>query len=162
LLDQFSEFKDIPKSKLKKELGDAYEIELENFVIDNQDKVVRFASLDDKAISQDAYELKQKSLSKPDNIFTLEREDKRDYNIYNGELILIAKARLTEVDGVQRCGELVTDMWHDVLPNDLHNEGGVSLRKGKKPEKLIARLVELFTKEADLVFDFRVGSGTTA
>lgn len=162
LLDKFSEFKDIPKSKLKKQLGDAYEIELENFIIDNQEKVVRFASLDDKAISQEAYELKQKSLAAPTTIFTLEREEKRDYNIYNGELILFAKDRLTEVDGIQRFGELITDMWDDVLPNDLHNEGGVSLRKGKKPEKLIARLIELCTEENDLVFDFFVGSGTTA
>jgi len=43
----------------------------------------------------------------------------------------------------------------------LHNEGGVKLRKGKKPEKLISRIVELCTNKGDLVLDFFAGSGTT-
>lgn len=161
LLDKFAEAKGITKSKLKKELGDNYELELENFVIDNQERVIRFASLDEKAISQIALETKRLSQNEPNKIFTVEREDKRDYLIFNGELILFAKDRLTEVDGVQRFGELVTDIWDDVLPNDLHNEGNVTLRKGKKPEKLIARLIELCTNENDIVLDFFVGSGTT-
>lgn len=161
LLDKFAEFKGIAKSKLKKELGENYETELENFVIENQERVIRFASLDEKAISQIALETKKHSQNEPVKIFTVERDDKRNYLIYNGELILFAKDRLTEVDGVQRFGELVTDIWDDVLPNDLHNEGSVTLRKGKKPEKLIARLIELCTDENEIVLDFFVGSGTT-
>ena len=47
------------------------------------------------------------------------------------------------------------------MPNDLHNEGGVKLRKGKKPEKLLQRIIELVTKKGDLVLDFFAGSGTT-
>lgn len=27
--------------------------------------------------------------------------------------------------------EKVSDIWDDVLPNDIHNEGGVVLKKGK-------------------------------
>jgi len=68
LLDKFSEYKNIAKSKLKKELGEAYPIDLENFVIENKEKVIRFASLDDKAISKDALALKKKSLTKKDKI----------------------------------------------------------------------------------------------
>jgi len=161
LLDKFSDFKGISKSKLKKQLGENYEIELEDFVIQNQDRVIRFASLDDNAISQRALETKKLSLKNPKKIYSAEREDKRNYLIYNGELILFAKDRLTEVDGVQKFGELITDIWDDVLPNDLHNEGGVQLRKGKKPEKLISRIIELCTNEYDIVVDFFVGSGTT-
>jgi adenine-specific DNA-methyltransferase len=58
-------------------------------------------------------------------------------------------------------GELVGDIWDDTLPNDLHNEGGVTLKKGKKPEKLIGRLIELTTVAGDLVLDFFAGTGTT-
>ena len=43
----------------------------------------------------------------------------------------------------------------------MHNEGGVELKKGKKPEKLIARILELCTNENDIVLDFFAGSGTT-
>ncbi len=48
-----------------------------------------------------------------------------------------------------------------MLPNDLHNEGGVDFKKGKKPEKLIARIVELCTNPGEQVVDFFAGSGTT-
>lgn len=58
--------------------------------------------------------------------------------------------------------EPVTDIWDDVLPNDLHNEGGVTLRKGKKPERLLQRIISISTDPADIVLDFHVGSGTTA
>ncbi len=49
-----------------------------------------------------------------------------------------------------------------MLPNDLHNEGGVTLPKGKKPEALLARLIELGTEEGDTVLDFFAGTGTTS
>lgn len=42
------------------------------------------------------------------------------------------------------------------------HEGGVEFRSGKKPEKLIATLLEYFTKKGDLVLDSFAGSGTTA
>ena len=42
------------------------------------------------------------------------------------------------------------------------SEGGVKLPNGKKPEKLIQKIVELSTEEGDIVLDFFLGSGTTA
>jgi adenine-specific DNA-methyltransferase len=42
------------------------------------------------------------------------------------------------------------------------NEGGVELKSGKKPEKLLQRIIEMATEESDIVLDFFVGSGTTA
>ena len=66
-----------------------------------------------------------------------------------------------EIDGRLTFSQPISDIWDDVLPNDIHNEGGVELKKGKKPEKLIARILELCTDEGDLVIDFFAGSGTT-
>ncbi|WP_208367091.1 site-specific DNA-methyltransferase [Helicobacter pylori] len=40
-------------------------------------------------------------------------------------------------------------------------EGDASFRAGKKPEALISRILEISTKENDLVLDFFAGSGTT-
>ena len=71
------------------------------------------------------------------------------------------KHRLTEIDGKKTFSEPVTDIWDDVLPNDLHNEGGVHFRKGKKPEKLLSRIIDLCTDKGDIVLDFFAGSGTT-
>ena len=41
-------------------------------------------------------------------------------------------------------------------------EGGVGFRGGKKPEALLKMLIEMFTKEGDLVLDSFAGSGSTA
>lgn len=46
--------------------------------------------------------------------------------------------------------------------NTVNNEGGVEFRNGKKPEDLIAFLMEIFTAEGDIVLDAFAGSGTTA
>ena len=42
------------------------------------------------------------------------------------------------------------------------NEGGVELKSGKKPEKLLKRIINMTTNENDIVMDFFLGSGTTA
>lgn len=41
------------------------------------------------------------------------------------------------------------------------HEGGVELKSGKKPEKLIKRLLDYFSDENDVVLDSFLGSGTT-
>jgi adenine-specific DNA-methyltransferase len=41
------------------------------------------------------------------------------------------------------------------------NEGGVELKSGKKPEKLLQRIIQMSTEENDIVLDFYLGSGTT-
>ena len=57
----------------------------------------------------------------------------------------------------------LTDVWvHGDIPKaDLANEGGVEFRRGKKPEQLLKRIVELSTRPGDIVFDSFAGSGTT-
>lgn len=163
ILEAFAEFKGIQKSKLKKTLGDKYEAELEEFIFSNSNAICRFAALDDASVSDAATEMKYKSKSEPDKIFILKRDGKSDYVFKNGDVILFFEDRLIEVNGRKVFGELVADIWDDVLPNDIHNEGGVKLRKGKKPEKLIHRFVELAThKESkEWVLDYFGGSGTT-
>ncbi|MDB4107033.1 site-specific DNA-methyltransferase [Bacteroidia bacterium] len=162
VLEAFSEELGISKSKLKKHFGDDYSKKVDEFVLNNAEKVIQFASLDDKSISQGARELKKKSLSEPSKVFYLERENgKNPYYIVKGKLILFVKHRLKNIDGENVFSQPVTDIWTDVLPNDLHNEGGVDFRKGKKPEKLLQRLIELVTDENDIILDCFGGSGST-
>ena len=47
------------------------------------------------------------------------------------------------------------------MSNNLHNEGGVSFPKGKKPEHLIKRVLEIATDEEDWFLDSFLGSGTS-
>lgn len=161
-LEAFAKHKNIQKSKLKKELGAEYEIELENFYFDNKEKVIRFAGLDDKSISAGVKEVKYQSKDDDSKTFIFEREKHNDYYLFKGNAILFFKDRLIQVENEWKFGEMISDIWNDVLPNDIHNEGGVTLRKGKKPEKLLERLIDLTTNESDLVMDYHLGSGTTA
>ena len=54
------------------------------------------------------------------------------------------------------------DLWTDIKTTGLDNEGNVDFPKGKKPEKLIKRIIQLNTNENDIVLDSFLGSGTTA
>ncbi len=162
ILDALSKKTGIVKSKLKKHIGADYEKKIDEFVLDNVKKVVRFADMDEDSVSQEAAELKKKSLKQPKKMFYLDRGEKEDYYIKNGQVLLFYKDRVKEIGGKLDFAEPLSDIWQDVLPNDLHNEGGVKLKKGKKPEKLIGRIIEIATNKNDLVLDFFLGSGTTA
>ncbi|ENY3072869.1 DNA methyltransferase [Listeria monocytogenes] len=45
---------------------------------------------------------------------------------------------------------------------NIRHEGGVELRSGKKPEKMLSEIIQLYTKPSDIVLDFFGGSGSTA
>ena len=53
------------------------------------------------------------------------------------------------------------DFWQDIKTTGLDNEGGVELISGKKPEKLVRRLIWMTSSSGDLVCDYFLGSGTT-
>lgn len=162
LTDAFADSRQIKKKYLKKVFGDKLDELINQFVVENAERVIRFAALDDNNISQAALELKKESIANPNVGFKLEREGKKPYYVFGGQLMLFAKDRLIEVDGKLSFSEPISDIWDDVLPNDLHNEGGVIFKKGKKPEKLLHRIIELCTNECDIVLDYHLGSGTTA
>lgn len=54
------------------------------------------------------------------------------------------------------------DLWIDIKTTGLDSEGGVVFKKGKKPLKLLERLIETFSNENDVVMDFFSGSASTA
>lgn len=53
-------------------------------------------------------------------------------------------------------------LWEDISWSSIKNEGGVELENGKKPEKLLQRIILSSTNENDIVLDFFGGSGSTA
>lgn len=58
----------------------------------------------------------------------------------------------------------ITNVWaHAEIPKaDIANEGGVDFPRGKKPEHLLKRIIEMSTDPGDWVIDSFAGSGTTA
>lgn len=55
----------------------------------------------------------------------------------------------------------ISTIWTDIDYNNLKKEGGVELPYGKKPERLVSRIIELCTDENDIVLDAYLGTGTT-
>jgi len=55
------------------------------------------------------------------------------------------------------------DFWQDIKTTGaIAEEGGVKLANGKKPEKILHRIIKMTTVKKDVVLDYHLGSGTTA
>lgn len=85
---------------------------------------------------------------------------------YNGRRMSFLSNSMNEVllgnTLEKRISKLVCDFWDDIDFNNSQNEGGVSFPSGKKPEKLLYRIIDMVTEKGDIVLDFFLGSGTTA
>lgn len=134
---------------------------LDEFVLQNARSVIRSARPDYESVSEVAREMIDLSKVNPSKIVKLARDDHSDMYFKAGERILFYVDKLKLVDGELVAGEPLTTLWDDILSNNLHNEGGVEFPKGKKPESLIKRVLDLTTGPGDLVLDSFAGSGTT-
>ena len=134
---------------------------LDDFVLNNARSVIRTARPDYDGVSELARGMIDRSKDKPNEILHLSREDHSDMYFKNGERILFYADKLKLVDGEYVAGEPLTTLWDDILSNNLHKEGGVDFPKGKKPEMLLKRCLELTTSPGDWVLDSFAGSGTT-
>lgn len=85
---------------------------------------------------------------------------------YNGRRMSFLSNSINEVvigdKKEKKISKLVCDFWHDIDFNNSQNEGGVSFPSGKKPEKLLHRIIDMTTDEGDIVLDFFLGSGTSS
>lgn len=91
-----------------------------------------------------------------------EREDGTTAYVYKGGALAFYSSKMQMIDGVKTVTELLTDFWGHISWAGIAKEGGVKLKNGKKPERLIKQIFELSTSPGDLVLDYHLGSGTTA
>lgn len=135
--------------------------ELDSFVLAHPERVIRWARPDYDNVAKETQSVIDKSMKNPSEIYKIERNGYSDIYIKDGQRILFYSDKLKFIDGQYVAGEPLTTLWDDILSNNIHNEGGVEFPKGKKPEALIKRCIELSTREGDLVLDSFAGSGTT-
>jgi adenine-specific DNA-methyltransferase len=147
--------------KAKAKYFDKLEEKLSNFVLENAERVVRTARVALKDVNEDARKALKDSTKFPGIVQRSERADKDDYFFLDGEQLIFYKMKTKIIDGLTSTASPLTNLWDDLLSNNLHNEGGVSFPNGKKPEGLIKRCLELSTDRGDLVLDSFAGSGTT-
>ncbi len=149
--------------KAKKELGKTvFLAELAQYALQNARSVFRFTEINRDA-GKDTLALKETSMKNPDKVLMLERENLSTRYILNGQEITFYANKVRELDGNLAPTTMLTNIWTDIRWEGIAAEGGVKLKKGKKPERLLRRLIEMGTdKPTDIVLDFYLGSGTTA
>ena len=151
-------FKDVKTAK--KTNPEAFDAEVAEYAIENCDRVFRTASVTGGALKKRKETIEFSKIHKKEIV--RHPNDDMDYMFIGGERVLPYKERIKEIDGIKVPVEFLTDIWDDISIEGLASEGGVSFPKGKKPEKLIKRCIELTTKPGDIVLDSFLGSGTTA
>ncbi|WP_437822858.1 site-specific DNA-methyltransferase [Tenacibaculum mesophilum] len=108
-------------------------------------------------------EEKAKSKARPNEIIKyIDSEGKENFAL-NGRRFVFLENSLNELeDESLDLATLLCDFWSDIDFQNTQNEGANSFPAGKKPERLVARFLKLFTQKGDLVMDSFLGSGTTA
>lgn len=145
-----------------KELGQSFFDNLvAEFALENADSVFRYTTINDNASSV-LVELRDKSKADPETVFFEAREGNYDVYVRNGQEIAFYSKKIREIDGERVPSIQLSNIWMDTPYEGIAKEGGVTLKGGKKPEKLIRRILELSTNKGDLVLDYHLGSGTTA
>jgi len=150
-----------PYSKLKEKIGEGlYTQKLSDFALVNADCVFRLTAIGDDA-GKETIDVKKKSQENPEKVYFVTREQNDSRFILNGQEIAFYSKKIKEIDGKRVPTTILTNIWSDIAYEGIASEGGVTLKKGKKPEKLLRRVIEMTTNEKDLVLDYHLGSGTT-
>ncbi len=138
------------------------------YALDNNKNVVSIR--DPHKPTKELKELMNKSINDRDKIFVYSKTnlDENDENnnrqgyVINGGALSFYSNKVKKIDGSITPTELLTDFWKDLSWDGIAKEGGVKLKNGKKPEKLLKRIIEITTEKNDIVLDYHLGSGTTA
>jgi adenine-specific DNA-methyltransferase len=161
LRDAFSRFHGDNWETLRARFADKIEEKMESYVLHNSNRVVRTARVATKDVNEDARVALAKSQTHAGKVFRSKRDDKDDYYFLNGEQLVFYRSKTRTIDGQRTTVAAASNIWDDLLSNNLHKEGGVRFPDGKKPENLIKRILELSTEPGDVVLDSFAGSGTT-
>lgn len=85
--------------------------------------------------------------------------------LYKGEqrrMMMFLSDAVEKIDGEYFYLDKVTTLWDDIQYNNLSKEGRIEFPNGKKPIKLLQRIIEMATSDGDIIMDFFSGSASTA
>lgn len=85
--------------------------------------------------------------------------------LYKGEqrrMMMFLSDAVTNIDGSYYYLDKITTLWDDIQYNNLTKEGDIEFPNGKKPIKLLQRIIELTCDSDSIILDFFSGSASTA
>ena len=145
---------------LKKIHPCVFDLHIEEFALKNADSVFQSTAISDSGAAKETVDLKIKSL-KNNKIFVQKRKELNDRFIHKGREMSFYSKKIRMIDGTETPSAQLTNIWTDISWEGIANEGNVKLKKGKKPLKLIERIIEMSCNDNDIVLDSFAGTGTT-
>lgn len=132
-----------------------------DFVLIHKDSVFQSTAIGNDAGS-DVIEIRELSKRNRETVYSVSRKDYYTVYAYNGREIAFYNKKIRNIDGKDVPTMLLSNIWNDISYEGIAKEGSVTLKGGKKPERLIRRIIEMASNPNDIVLDFFAGSGTTA
>lgn len=150
--DDISKWKVVPLKKAMTDLG---------FDSSDDDQIGDFYMKYSNQIFRTARNKSELFLSLPnDSVFRkIETSTGLKKIAYKREEVVFVSSKMSDSDS--KLKQPLGDIWLDIGINNLHNEGGIDFKNGKKPLKLIERIIGMIPNKNALVLDFFAGSGTT-
>jgi adenine-specific DNA-methyltransferase len=147
----------------KEKWGDYWKIIRDNLIavyaLQKKDRIV---SIRDPQKPTDDLKVLLKKSKEEDRLFEYKKESGESSYAYKGGLLSFYSNKVQLVDGIETPTELLTDFWSDLSWAGIANEGNVKLKNGKKPERLLQRVIESTMNSNDeFTLDYFSGSGTT-
>ncbi len=150
--------KKIPLSKKLKDIGLETEEEINEWLFENSYRIIKTAGSSSLAAlvkNLDAIPKQDiaSAVSKKGILFFYITDFNRDTK----------QPRLQVIFADSNIFKNPCDFWQDIKTTGaIADEGSVKLSNGKKPEKILYRLIKMTTTVDDIVMDYHLGSGTTA
>ena len=97
-----------------------------------------------------------------DRIIAIERVGGEPVLLLGGRQFYFLSKGIVELDGKRRLTEPASTLWTDIDTNNLRHEGDVEFPAGKKPLKLVERILKMSDHATgSACLDYFAGSGTT-
>lgn len=152
----------VTEKEAKKQYGNAWKVILEHLIeeyaFNHSENVV---SIRDPHKPTENLKKLMKESKNTDSVLEYKREDGTSGYVYHGGALAFYSNKMKNIDGEMTVTELLSDFWGHISWAGIAKEGGVKLKNGKKPEKLIKQIFDISTEPGDLVLDYHLGSGTT-
>lgn len=133
----------------------------EEWLYENAWRIVQFVTLTGAA-SDLAKETKINFNENVPSFFLISTANNK-YYIINGEFNIktpLPRCKVLFADDYLE--KHIGDFWEDIKTTGLDNEGHIPFKNGKKPIRLINRIIDMVVGDDDVIMDFFAGSGTTA
>jgi len=118
------------------------------YAYENADNVV---SVRDPHKPTDTVKALMKESRKTGKVIEYTKEDGSKSYFYHGGALAFYSNKMQMIDGEKCITELLTDFWNHISWAGIANEGGVKLKNGKKPEKLLKQIIEMVSEPHDII-----------